>query len=444
MSVACTTSSVKKSDFPQSPERRHLERIVQQYAGPRIVTIGQGLYVAVGYGVSNMILVDTGDGLVIIDTTDNQKAARKILDDFKAISKASVKALVYTHSHPDHIFGCKAIYDKSVIVYAHESFMRELSLQGQLGMSGAQRGAAMFGAMLPQSERVAPNISAYPSPVAVQFVFEHVKPDSIVKPTEMFTGSNASFAVGGVEFDLYHTPGETPDHTIVHIRQMDAIACGDIFYPSFPNLYTIRGCSPRPVLDWAEAQNKIIALQPRHLLQGHGFPVHGKAEIKTVLSHYREAIQHVHKLALEAVQGFLPLDEAVKKACLPDHLASLPYLIQSYGCVPYSVKSIINSYVGWFDGNPVNLSPLSRAELGREVIALAGSAEKILVHAEEAQREGRHQAVLELCEMVLAGDQKNKKAMALSAHSLMALSHWTANGPSANYYRSFAEKQMIE
>ncbi|MDR2549531.1 MAG: alkyl/aryl-sulfatase [Desulfobulbus sp.] len=444
MSVACNASPVKKSDFPQSPERQLLERIVQQYTGPHIVTIREGLYAAVGYGVSNMILVDTGDGLVIIDTTDNQRVARKVLDDFKAISKASVKAIVYTHSHPDHILGCKAIYEKGVQVYAHESFIRELSLQGQLGMSGAQRGAAMFGAMLLQSERVAPNISAYPSPVAVQFIFEPVKPDSIVKPTEMFAGNTASFTVGGVEFTLYHTPGETPDHTVVHIRQMDAVACGDIFYPSFPNLYTIRGCSPRPVQDWAEAQNRIIALQPEYLLQGHGFPVRGKAEIKTVLSHYREAIQHVHNVALEAVQGFLPVDEAVQKACLPDHLAHLPYLIQSYGCVPYSVKSIINSYVGWFDGNPTNLSPLSRGELANEVIALAGSADKVLNHAEKAQQQGRHQAALELCEMILAGDPRNEKARKLRVHSLLALSYWTANGPTANYYRSFAEKQMIE
>jgi alkyl sulfatase BDS1-like metallo-beta-lactamase superfamily hydrolase len=423
-----------------SRERLELDSIVDKYIGPSLVAVTENVHVAVGYGVSNMILVETEEGIVVIDTTNSQRAAAEILEAFRGISNAPVAAIIYTHSHPDHVLGGKAVCHNKVKVYAHESFLQELSLQQLLGKSGAVRGAAMFGAMLPEQERVAPNISKYPLPVAAQFVFEPVAPDSVVKPTEVFKGKQISIKIGGTAFHLYHTPGETPDHTIVHIPQRGVVVCGDIFYPSFPNLYTIRGCGPRPVLEWAEAQNSIIALQPEHLVQGHGFPVQGKEEIKTVLTNYRDAIWHVHDLALEAVQNFVPIDEVAREAVLPHHLAGLPYLIQSYGYVPYCIRSIYDNYVGWFDGNPVNLSPLSKWEFGKEVIALAGSVKKVLRHAEKAQEEGRHQAVLELCEMILLSDSDNETAQRLKMNSLMAMSRLSANGPTANYYRSFAEE----
>lgn len=433
-------NSAPASDWPASPERREVERIVAQYAGPRLVTVRDNVHTAVGYGVSNMILVETGEGVVVIDTTNSQRAAHEVLDAFKTISRAPVSAIIYTHSHMDHILGGKAVAAAGVKVYAHESFLKELSVPGLLGKSGVTRGAAMFGAGLRESERIVPNISAYPVPVAAQYVFEPATPGSVVMPRETFSGKSTSFDLGGITFDLYHTPGETPDTTIVHLPQLGVVACGDLYYPSFPNLYTIRGCSPRPVLEWAEAQNTIMALQPDHLLQGHGFPVQGREEIRTVLTNYRDAIQYVHDLALGAVQNFEPLDEVIKKATLPDHLARLPYLIQSYGYVPYCVRSIYESYVGWFDGNPVNLSPLSRGELGAEVIALAGSVESVLAHAEKTLEEGRHQVVLELCEMVLGNEPENERARHMRSHALMALSRWTENGPAANYYRSFAEQ----
>ncbi|AFM27742.1 alkyl/aryl-sulfatase [Desulfomonile tiedjei] len=436
--------AAKSMVWPASKERKELDRIAAQYAGPRLVMVTENVYTAIGYGVSNMILVETGEGIVAIDTTNSQRAARDALDAFRAISKAPVTAIVYTHSHPDHVLGGKAFSNNKVEVYAHESFLDELPLQALLGKSGAVRGARMFGASLLQSERLAPNISEYPLPIAAEFIFEPVAPDSVVKPTETFNGKKTSFDIGGVTFHLYHTPGETADHTIVHMPQLGVVACGDIFYPSFPNLYTIRGCGVRPVLEWAEAQNRIIALHPHHLLQGHGFPVQGREEIRTVLSNYRDAILHVHDLALGAVQNFEPIDEVVKEAVLPHHLARLPYLIQSYGHIPYCIRSIYNSYVGWFDGNPANLSPLSRKELGKEVITLAGSVKDVLQHLEKAQEEGRHQAVLELCEMVLGNDPDNDTARRLKVNSLMAMSHLSANAPTANYYRSSAEDSKIE
>jgi alkyl sulfatase BDS1-like metallo-beta-lactamase superfamily hydrolase len=78
--------------------------------------------------------------------------------------------------------------------------------------------------------------------------------------------------------------------------------------------------------------------------------------------------------------------------------------------------------VGWFDGDPVNLNPLPRRDLGREILEIAGSADKILTQADKAQKAGRHQAVLELCEFVLANEPENRPARMMKITSLTALS----------------------
>ena len=111
-----------------------------------------------------------------------------------------------------------------------------------------------------------------------------------------------------------------------------------------------------------------MKLDPETLVPGHGAPVVGKEKIKETLTNYRDAILHVHNLALEAVQKFKPLDEVVAQASLPPHLAQLPYLKEYYGYIPFCVRSIYQSYVGWFDGDPANLQPLSRKEFGADVL----------------------------------------------------------------------------
>ena len=102
--------------------------------------------------------------------------------------------------------------------------------------------------------------------------------------------------------------------------------------------------------------------------------------------------------------------------------------------------------MGWFDGDPVNLNPLHRRDLGREILEIAGSADRLLTQADKAQKAGRHQAVLELCELVLANEPANRGARMMKITSLNALSRGSINKPTINYYETFAliEKNKLE
>ena len=56
---------------------------------------------------------------------------------------------------------------------------------------------------------------------------------------------------------LMKIPGETDDHIGVYIPSLQLFVIGDDLYKSYPNLYSIRGTKPRPVLEWARSCDKV-------------------------------------------------------------------------------------------------------------------------------------------------------------------------------------------
>ena len=424
-------------NVPFSRAREELDQFVLRAEKPQVVKVCENVYSAVGFAFATMIMVVTPDGLVIIDTTESISTCKQIMDEFRKISDKPVRTIIYTHFHPDHWYGTKSVFAPGINVIAHSDFAKEAKLWESMGQSALIRAAAMYGLFLLDDSARVPWVTVDPSVVATQLKWEMSKPENLVWPTQTFQ-DQLSFKLGGQTFNLHHAPGETADQIIVEIPEYKVVCPADNYYACFPNLYTIRGTTARPVLEWAACQDKMVKMGPEFLVPGHGFPLSGKERIKETLGNYRDAILHVHRLALEAIQQFKPIDEVAGQASLPAYLAGLPYLKQYYGYIPFCVRSIYHSYVGWFDGDPIHLTPLSRRELGADVLKLAGSVEKVLEHAETAQKEGRHQTVLEFCEMVLMNDPKNRTARLMKIVSLLALGQETENGPAANYYTTYA------
>ena len=70
-----------------------------------IYSYGNGIHVAVGYGIANSIMVEGIDGNIIIDASDSTYEAEIIYNQFKKINSNPIKAIIYTHNHGDHTFG---------------------------------------------------------------------------------------------------------------------------------------------------------------------------------------------------------------------------------------------------------------------------------------------------------------------------------------------------
>src|SRR5262245_60532782 len=70
-----------------------------------VIRVTDGVYVAVGYSASNVILIQGDRASIVVDTSTDPVAAREIRTAFGNRLVGPVRAIVYTHSHPDHTGG---------------------------------------------------------------------------------------------------------------------------------------------------------------------------------------------------------------------------------------------------------------------------------------------------------------------------------------------------
>ena len=89
-----------------------------------MIEVTDGVYVAVGYSASNVSLIQGRDGSIIVDTSANPTDARMIVGAFGTRMARPVRAIIYTHNHPDHSGGAKVFAgsDKPEI-YSHQTLV---------------------------------------------------------------------------------------------------------------------------------------------------------------------------------------------------------------------------------------------------------------------------------------------------------------------------------
>lgn len=206
-------------------------------------------------------------------------------------------------------------------------------------------------------------------------------------PTHTFSG-NVSFSVGGVDFELVEAHGETHDHLFVWLPGKDALLCADLYYHSFPNLYSIRGSSPRPLRDWIRSLDRMRRLRPAFLLPSHTQPVVGKDLINRQLTDYRDGIQWVYTATVRGANAGKTLEALAEGVALPPHLRAQTALDELYGQIDWSVRAAYTNELGWFDGAAQALYPLLVEEQARRVVEMGGGLDAVLKKAEAALRGG--------------------------------------------------------
>lgn len=356
--------------------------------------VRDGIYFASGFG--NTFLVTTAAGNVIIDTSMREFAPRhqKLL---QAISDAPIRTIIVTHGHGDHAGGVKLWRQPDTQVIVQRNFTDFVDYQFRLGDFFAHRNAAQFGLNEENMKR-------------------RFRSGERMQPTIAFD-DHYEFELGGLKFELFHTPGETPDHLTVWIPQYTAAFVGDNFYSSFPNMYTLRGTTPRWPLEYIASLNKVLALKPEILLPSHGDPIHGNAQITAAVTRYRDAIQYVHDATVKGMNEGKDVYTLMREVRLPPELD----VGDAYGKVSWSVRGIYDSYVGWFDGNPASMYETSPSATSADLVQLAGGAEAVSKRAAELVDAGELVRGLRLADAALASDAKNKAALAVRIKALEGL-----------------------
>lgn len=149
------------------------------------------------------------------------------------------------------------------------------------------RGSRQYGQVVPISELPC-------SALGARVDLEAMRGEAgFMMPTDTFSGK-ASFTVGEEVFELVEAHGETHDQLFVWLPRQKLLMPGDNFYNAFPNLYTIRGTTPRPIRSWIQSLDDMRKLQPEFLVPSHTQPVIGKEMVAEQLTAYRDGITWVY------------------------------------------------------------------------------------------------------------------------------------------------------
>ena len=351
--------------------------------------------------------VETNEGVVLIDTIARVSVAKEV---FRKI-KGTIKYIIYTHGHGDHVGGAVAYLKDSPEIIASSYLPDRLDKYKMLAPHRAHVTAVQF------------NIP------------EFVRTPEFVYPTKTFLG-DMTIKLGDKTFELHAVRAETDDAVWVYIPEIKAAFIGDLVIAGLPNI----GNPWKPTrfaLDWAKALEDVRALNPEHLFcNGAGFYYTGEKALK-ILDLNIAAIRSLHDQVVEHINKGTHITEMIHEIKLPDHLVNDPYLRPLYSRTEFFVFNVYRWYHGYFDGNIAHLLPRPEKEVMGELNKLIGNPEKIIIRAKELLEEDQAQLALEILDVLIQAESENIEARKLriellknlgaSDYCLMSRNAWVYN-----------------
>jgi alkyl sulfatase BDS1-like metallo-beta-lactamase superfamily hydrolase len=195
------------------------------------------VYVAVGYGITSMTMVVGDDGIIIIDPGENDKFAAEVMEDFRKITDKPIKAVVYTHRHPDHPFGIKGlgvteekVESGKVKIFAHDTFEEYLANDASVVGPVLSMRTALASTLLP----VGPEGRVH-QVLGPTFDVGQV---SLIEPTDVFD-EDLEIEVAGVRMVLFHAYGDAEDEIDIWFPDLKHVHGSETIQgETFPNMYT--------------------------------------------------------------------------------------------------------------------------------------------------------------------------------------------------------------
>ncbi len=138
-----------------------------------------------GYAATNGFLLEAPEGYVLIDAPEG---VNQWLDE----EGVEVTDLLLTHLHFDHVIDAAKVRDRAVRIFSYAILSKDLTLEDQFG--------EVFGG---------------------SFAVEEFEVDELLSDT-------ASIEVAGLELEVLHVPGHSPDSVCFYSRSHGQLFGGDV------------------------------------------------------------------------------------------------------------------------------------------------------------------------------------------------------------------------
>ena len=208
--------------------------------GVELITVGESEYMDGFTHTPNVYFIQGSQGVAFVDTAfGKDEEQQAYLDLWKSRGSPSVKAIILTHRHGDHIGGAARLHE---------------STGGPI----------------------------HAGKVEVEAIDGELKGASVSVPV----GDGDTLDLGGATLEFIHTPGHTLGSTCVFLREQGVLFTGDMILGSST---TVISPDHGDMADYIESMRKLLPYDARLIAPGHGPMVHDpEAKIRELIDHRLE------------------------------------------------------------------------------------------------------------------------------------------------------------
>ncbi|MDB5392374.1 MAG: beta-lactamase domain protein [Planctomycetaceae bacterium] len=392
-----------------------------------VLNMAYGLYEVVpgkiyqvrGFDLANISFIKGATGWIVFDTlTCKETAAAALKFINQQLGARPVVAVVFSHSHVDHYGGVRGVIEEAdvksgkVQVLAPLGFLDHAISENVLaGNAMAGRSLLPYGLLLPRS----------PFGHVDQAIGKNTATGnmSLIAPSRYIGKDFETLTIDGVTMEFQNTPGtEAPSEMNTYFPQFKAFWSAENITGTIHNIYALRGAEVRDPLAWSKHINVALYRYGRdaeYMFSAHTWPRFGNRRIQEVMRAQRDAYANLNNSVLFHANQGVTINEIHNVYRQPLSLQR-QWAAHSYqGSEAHNSRAVINRYLGYWDGNPATLTPLSPKDSAPLYVEMMGGSGKIMAKSRQLYSEGQYLLATEILNKLVYADPDNTAAKDLLA-----------------------------
>lgn len=353
---------------------------------PSAEELAPGLFLHAG--ASNNYVLDTGDGLLVIDP-GHERTQDSFHQAVRAWSPAPVHTVTYTHGHVDHVTGFGRFLEDG-------ERPQVVAQENCVGRFQRYRLTHGFNQHINRRQTANPNL---------QF------PKEFLEPTLTFRDSLTQ-RIGDLDVEYRAVKGETDDYCTIWIPQRRMLFVGDMATWKVPNSGNPFKVQRYPV-EWAPALEEMAEFGADWLCPGHDLVLRGADDICTFLLDQAHYLYSLIEQVLEGMNAGRPYDEILHAVKPGPELASLPHIRAVYNHPQFIVRDLLRYWGGWWNGDGASLLPAPQVQQTQEIVRLAGGVDQVIGRARNLAKEGSLALACHLADWVTKAEPESPPAQRL-------------------------------
>ena len=402
------------------------------------------IYQVRGFDLANMTLVKGNTGWIIFDVLLTEQTANAALAlANERLGELPVRAVVYSHSHVDHFGGVRGVVSEEAVaageveVIAPVGFMAEaISENVYAGNAMSRRAGLQYGRNIP-SGPFGQVDSAIGKGLAAGTT-------GLIAPTLVIEEDFEEHIIDGVIMVFQNTPGtEAPAEMNTWFPEQKVFWAAENITATVHNVYTLRGALVRDALSWSKQINEALYRFGREaeiLVSSHNWPRWGNERIQEVMRAQRDAYANLNNQVLFLANQGVTIKEIHNQYVVPESLQQQWNVRQYHGSEFHNSRAVLNRYLGYWDGNPATLAPLSPSDSAPLFVEMMGGSAEIIAKAEELHAAGEYRLAMEILNKLVYAEPANAQAKDLLANVFEQLGYQYESASLRNVFLAAAQE----